>query len=177
MGYSQCCKNSFNCNNNKFQKVEKKVQGPPGPKGPPGTPAPPTYYALYSTSSRINQGDQIPVIKIFEGGNIISLVDSTNIKLTSGYIYFVSYIISATVEVNSYIQIIPNINNIPYIFYDATDVANTASNGNATVSGGFITNAASTSDANLSFNIYSSTASNISLSGSISIFSIPLIED
>lgn len=174
MNHYQCYKNSFNCND-KFQQVEKKVQGPPGPQGPPGAPASPTYYALYAINSRVDSRSKVPIAKVFEGGNTISLLDTTHIKLTGGYIYFVSYIISATVDDNSYIQTIPHINDTPYILYDAINVANAASNGNATVSGGFITNAASISDANLSFNIYSSTPSNISVSGSISIFSIALI--
>lgn len=73
-------------------------------------------------------------------------------------------------------MIIPYINDHPYTLYDTTGTANTASNGNATASGGFITNTASISDSIISFRLDSNTKTNISVIGSISIFPIATIQ-
>lgn len=175
MSSSYCYENYCNCNkNDKFQKVDRKLQGLPGPQGPPGPGN--TSYAVYAVTDNIDSGNDVPMIKAFDVGNLTSLIDSTHIKLTGGYIYFISYILSAHVGNNSYFQILPYINDNPYILYDTTGTANTASNGNATASGGFITNTASTSDSLVSFRLDSLTPTGIDVSGSISIFPIATIQ-
>lgn len=140
-----------------------------GPTGPTGTTE--NNYAQYVVSASIASGALMPLITSLESGNISTLVNSTTVQLSPGYIYQISYNILGSPGANSYIQTTPRINSVFQPFYSSTAVSNAASNGNCATSATFITNAAATAAATLSLEL-STSASTVDLTGTLSIVSI-----
>lgn len=165
---------------------ERGPQGPRGPVGPKGetgaSGTPNIAYATYvvlNTERLTTFPSIVPILGGADVGLLTELVDVTigprtgkGIKLTKGYIYYVSFIISGILEPKTgYFQIIPYINGSG-IFYNAgTNVSSTTSNGNASISGGFIVSQSTTADAIIAFEV-SSGGDEIDLDGTISIFPI-----
>ena len=115
------------------------LTGPTGPTGPYLNSY--DVYTIYDID--LKSQDYVTFFKRINIGGLTSLSDndSTIINLTDGYVYFISYIVSANVGANSYFQIAPFIDNIFEFSYNTTATSNSASNGNATVSAGFIVQA------------------------------------
>ncbi len=115
------------------------LTGPTGPTGPYLNSY--DVYTIYDID--LKSQDDVTFFKRINIGGLTSLSDndSTIINLTDGYVYFISYIVSANVGANSYFQIAPFIDNIFEFSYNTTATSNSASNGNATVSAGFIVQA------------------------------------
>ena len=124
--------------------------------------------------------NQIYNFKRINIGGLTSLSDndSTIINLTDGYVYFISYIVSANVGANSYFQIAPFIDNIFEFSYNTTATSNSASNGNATVSAGFIVQAKK-EDTSLTMPFYLKFTTNSTdigeVTGSVSIFPFAIL--
>ena len=152
------------------------LTGPTGPTGPYLNSY--DVYTIYNIN--LKSQDDISFFKRINIGGLTSLSDndSTIINLTEGYVYFISYIVSANVGANSYFQIAPYIDNIFEFSYDTTATSNSASNGNATVSGGFIVQAKK-EDTSLTMPFYlkfTTNSTNIGeVTGSVSIFPFAIL--
>ena len=86
------------------------LTGPTGPTGPYLNSY--DVYTIYDID--LKSQDDVTFFKRINIGGLTSLSDndSTIINLTDGYVYFISYIVSANVGANSYFQIAPFIDNI-----------------------------------------------------------------
>ena len=152
------------------------LTGPTGPTGPYLNSY--DVYTIYNIN--LKSQDDISFFKRINIGGLTSLSDndSTIINLTEGYVYFISYIVSANVGTNSYFQIAPYIDNIFEFSYDTTATSNSASNGNATVSNGFIVQAKK-EDTSLTMPFYlkfTTNSTNIGeVTGSVSIFPFAIL--
>lgn len=146
------------------------IQGPTGPTGPAGILI--NNYAQYTFNDFVTSLNDISLFQAFDVGRTTKLLNATTIQLKAGYTYQISYIVLGTPGVNSSFQIVPYINSLFQGAYAATAVTNTASNGNGTASGTFITIAASTCAATLSFKFSSPMTSSVGVLGSISIVTI-----
>ena len=152
------------------------LTGPTGPTGPYLNSY--DVYTIYNIN--LKSQDDISFFKRINIGGLTSLSDndSTIINLTEGYVYFISYIVSANVGANSYFQIAPYIDNIFEFSYDTTATSNSASNGNATVSNGFIVQAKK-EDTSLTMPFYlkfTTNSTNIGeVTGSVSIFPFAIL--
>ena len=152
------------------------LTGPTGPTGPYLNSY--DVYTIYNIN--LKSQDDISFFKRINIGGLTSLSDndSTIINLTEGYVYFISYIVSANVGANSYFQIAPYIDNIFEFSYDTTATSNSASNGNATVSSGFIVQAKK-EDTSLTMPFYlkfTTNSTNIGeVTGSVSIFPFAIL--
>ena len=153
--------------------------GPIGLTGPTG-PYLNSYdvYTIYDID--LKSQDYVTFFKRINIGGLTSLSDndSTIINLTDGYVYFISYIVSANVGANSYFQIAPFIDNIFEFSYNTTATSNSASNGNATVSAGFIVQAKK-EDTSLTMPFYLKFTTNSTdigeVTGSVSIFPFAIL--
>ena len=153
--------------------------GPIGLTGPTG-PYLNSYdvYTIYDID--LKSQDDVTFFKRINIGGLTSLSDndSTIINLTDGYVYFISYIVSANVGANSYFQIAPFIDNIFEFSYNTTATSNSASNGNATVSAGFIVQAKK-EDTSLTMPFYLKFTTNSTdigeVTGSVSIFPFAIL--
>ena len=152
------------------------LTGPTGPTGPYLNSY--DVYTIYDID--LKSQDDVTFFKRINIGGLTSLSDndSTIINLTDGYVYFISYIVSANVGANSYFQIAPFIDNIFEFSYDTTATSNSASNGNATVSSGFIVQAKK-EDTSLTMPFYlkfTTNSTNIGeVTGSVSIFPFAIL--
>ena len=152
------------------------LTGPTGPTGPYLNSY--DVYTIYDID--LKSQDDVTFFKRINIGGLTSLSDndSTIINLTDGYVYFISYIVSANVGANSYFQIAPFIDNIFEFSYNTTATSNSASNGNATVSAGFIVQAKK-EDTSLTMPFYLKFTTNSTdigeVTGSVSIFPFAIL--
>ncbi|MDU7454841.1 MAG: hypothetical protein E7L03_11680, partial [Clostridium saudiense] len=152
------------------------LTGPTGPTGPYLNSY--DVYTIYDID--LKSQDYVTFFKRINIGGLTSLSDndSTIINLTDGYVYFISYIVSANVGANSYFQIAPFIDNIFEFSYNTTATSNSASNGNATVSAGFIVQAKK-EDTSLTMPFYLKFTTNSTdigeVTGSVSIFPFAIL--
>lgn len=129
-------------------------------------------FAQYGVQANPPSGSDLPMITLFQEGELITLNTNTEIILSAGYLYLVDYIFSATTEISGYMQITPKIDGSLKLLYSFFAPAN-AKERNTSASGSFTTNAAFEKDAVLSFALaYPETVRNIDISGSISVTSL-----
>lgn len=134
---------------------------------PPYNPCTTCSYAQYGIQSNPPSGSDLPLFPLFEEGAQITLSD-TRITLKAGYLYLIDYILLATTETNSYLQITPKIDDVPNLLYSYFAPSGSAAR-NTSASGSF-TVLASDKDTALAFYLtYPSSVRNIDLSGAISV--------
>lgn len=106
--------------------------------------------------------------QMFQKGEEIQLEGDSTIVLPQGYLYLVNYLFLATTEVDSYMQIVPQINGSLRLFYSF--FAPSGSYRNTSASGSFTTDEAAKGDIRLSFSLtYPEVAKNIDITGSVSV--------
>lgn len=125
-------------------------------------------YAQYNVSANPPSGSSIPMRTTFQEGEAVSLQEETNIILQPGYLYLVDYLFLATLEANSYMEIVPRINGrlgLTYAFF-----APTGSSRNTSASGSFTMKVSDTGGGMLSFDLtYPEAVKSIDISGTISV--------
>lgn len=136
---------------------------------PPVPEKPFHFYAQYRTIFNGDSGSFLPFQEVFRSGNEIRLENSTTILLPTGYLYLINYLMLATPESNSYMELVPYLNGTARTLY--TFLAPTGSGSrNASAAGSFTTNEANAGDLRCSIRLtYPETVRNIDLSGSVSI--------
>lgn len=126
------------------------------------------FYAQYGVNANPSSGSYLPLLSIFQNGNEIQLENETSIALSPGYIYRIDYVFSAVTEANSYMQIVPYINQSPAFSYSY--FAPSGIERNTSASAGFIINAAAEETASVQFRLtYPEVVRNIDISGAVSI--------
>lgn len=126
------------------------------------------FYAQYGVSANPASGERLPFFAVFEEGNRIRLSDERTILLPAGYLYQIDYVFLATTEENSYMQILPRLNDRPGLLYSV--FAPSGAFRNTSASAGFTTDAAVSTDALLDFILtYPGQVRNIDISGAVSI--------
>lgn len=127
-----------------------------------------SFYAQFGVLPNPDSGTLLSLREIFRKGNEIQLETPSAILLAPGYLYLVNYLFLATPEADSYMEIVPVLNNMPgliYAFY-----APTGKERNTSAAGSFTTNEAASGALSLSFRIdYSEKVRNIDISGAISV--------
>lgn len=130
------------------------------------------FFAQYGVATDGPSGSLLPYLPIFQQGNQIRLEGDDTIVLAAGYLYLINYIFLATLDTNSYMQIVPRINGSLRLYYATFSPTGNSRNTSATAS--FTTNEAANEDIRLSFTLtYPSTVNEINLTGAVSI--TPLI--
>ena len=117
--------------------------GPTGPTGATG-PAAAAIAAQYQIPFiEIEDGDVVPLDDQFVFGDDISRSSDTTVSLPAGYVYHITFTLSATVVQGSYIRLTPIIGGVAYDIYTALGVAAApvGTDSNVTASGSFLVNA------------------------------------
>lgn len=137
-------------------------------------PQNPCSYAQYGVQSNPPSNSDIPMFVVFQEGKQISLQD-TKIVLAPGYLYLIDFILSATPESDSYMQITPKINGELKLLYSFFAPAGSGSR-NTSASGSFTIPVKKDTE-QLSFYLtYPNTVKNIDLSGVVCITALRRIK-
>lgn len=124
-------------------------------------------YAQYSVQSNSPSNTDIPMTVLFQEGKQITL-KTTEILLEPGYLYLINFILLATPEADSFMQITPKIDGTLRLIYSVFAPAGSASR-NTSATGSF-TIPVSRDTSTVSLNLtYPDTVKNIDLTGSISV--------
>lgn len=136
---------------------------------PPPSEAAIDFYAQYRAFSALPSGSLLLLRPVFQHDDRIRLEGDDTIVLTRGCLYLVNYVFLATLEPNSYMEVVPKIDDslrLLYAFFAPTGSASR----NTSASGSFTTNEAAERDIRLSFSLtYPSEVSPVDLSGAVSV--------
>ena len=118
--------------------------GPTGSTGPTGTAAAAITAQYEMPFIRVEDGDMVPLDEQFAVGNGLCRPSDTMVIMPAGYVYHITFTISAAEAQGSYIRLTPVISGVIYDIFSALGVAaapvGTAPN--VTASGTFLFNAA-----------------------------------
>ena len=132
------------------------IPGPTGPTGATGSTGPTGATGATGTAAvaitaqyeipfiRVEDGDMVPLDEQFALGNVLSRPSDTMVIMPAGYVYQITFTLSAAQAPGSYIRLTPVIGGVMYDIFSALGVAavpvGTAPN--VTASGSFLVNAA-----------------------------------
>lgn len=129
-------------------------------------------YARYDITGSGPSGSYFMYSLSAQEGELVRTTDQNTLLLAAGYIYYISYNIIATPELNSFFQTVPYIDGSPRLYYATFSPTNSVWR-NASAANGFIVDESGREECTLQLRLtFAENTRNIDASGVLSIFPV-----